>query len=76
MPAKAETSFVPPEYQDRPPFERFCVTLPPDLGDYARQQAQRYPGQRANSNISAFLRDLVEKHRAAYVVRKGRKCKR
>jgi hypothetical protein len=73
MPAKSEHNALPVEYQERPTFERVCCTLPPDLADYVRQQARRYPGTRASSNQSAFMRDLVTAHRAKFTT-KGKRA--
>lgn len=69
MPLKSETT-LPPGYQERPQFVRITVTLPRDLAAFAAQQAKRFPSLRGDANQSAYVRELVEAHRAGFLTKR------
>lgn len=61
---------LPKEYQERPPFVRVTVTVPPDLAGFIAEQAKRFPSLRGEGNASAYLRELVEAHRARFLIKR------
>lgn len=69
-------SLLPKEFQERPLFVRITATLSPELAAYVVSQSKRFPSLRGEGNQSAFVRELVEAHRAKFFVvraKKGRK---
>lgn len=48
---------------------RMTVTLPADLAAFVMAQAKRFPSLRSDANQSAYLRELVEAHRAKFLTK-------